>query len=129
MSGKGETVLRQTEVVIDCADHDVVVGFWRAALGGWVRRDVNEQFVALRPPEGRRTGDGPHPLPLLFQKVPEGKVVKNRVHLDFAAEDRAAEVRRLAGLGAVEIATRSLGDFTWTVMADPEGNEFCVSGP
>jgi predicted enzyme related to lactoylglutathione lyase len=119
--------LRQTEVVIDCADHDVVIAFWTEALGGWERRDANEQFVALVPPPDQRTGDGPRPLPLLFQKVPEGKVVKNRVHLDFASDDMTAEVERLRGLGAAVIAERSLGDFRWTVMADPEGNEFCVS--
>jgi len=119
--------LRQTEVVIDCADHFTVVDFWALALGGWERRQVNEQFVALVPPPEQRTGDGPRPLPLLFQRVPEAKVVKNRVHLDFASEDMAAEVERLRGLGATQIAARSLGDFRWTVLADPEGNEFCVS--
>lgn len=53
--------------------------------------------------------------------------MKNRVHVDWRSDDRAAEVARLRGLGAVEIATRSLGHFTWTVMADPEGNEFCIA--
>ena len=119
--------LRQTEVVIDCADHDLVIAFWTEALGGWERRAVNEQFVALVPPLDQRTGDGPRPLPLLFQKVPEAKVVKNRVHLDFASEDMTAEVARLRGLGATVLAEHALGDFRWTVMADPEGNEFCVS--
>jgi hypothetical protein len=119
--------LRQTEVVIDCADHDVVLGFWSAALEGWRRRDVNEQFVALVPPPGAASGDGPHPVPLLFQKVPEAKVVKNRVHLDFRSDDRTAEVARLVALGARVRAEHCLGDFCWTVMADPEGNEFCVS--
>jgi len=118
--------LRQREVVIDCADHDIVVRFWAAALG-WDRRDVNEQYVALVPPPAERELAGPRPLPLLFQKVPEPKAVKNRVHIDFGSEDRAAEVARLIGLGAREIATRSLGTFTWTVLADPEDNEFCVS--
>jgi predicted enzyme related to lactoylglutathione lyase len=118
--------LRQREVVIDCADHDVVVGFWAAALG-WRRRNVNAQYVALIPPSDGAGPHGPRPLPFLFQKVPEGKVVKNRVHVDFGSDDRAAEVARLVGLGATEIATRSLGEFTWTVLADPEGNEFCVS--
>jgi predicted enzyme related to lactoylglutathione lyase len=114
--------LRVTEVVIDCADHGRVVDFWAAALG-YERRAVNEQYVALVPPEveaGR--------LPLLFQKVPEPKVVKNRVHLDFRAEVMAEEVARLVGLGATVLAERSLGDFAWTVLADPEGNELCVSG-
>jgi predicted enzyme related to lactoylglutathione lyase len=119
--------LRQREVVIDCADHEVVVGFWSAALDGWERRDLNEQYVVLVPPPDQRTRDGPRPLPLLFQKVPEPKEVKNRVHIDFGSDDMAAEVARLRGLGATVIAERCLGDLCWTVMADPEGNEFCVS--
>jgi hypothetical protein len=119
--------IRATEVVIDCADHEVVVAFWSAALGGWRRRNVNEQFVALVPPPGLDAGAGPPPLPLLFQKVPEAKVVKNRVHLDFRSDDRAAEIARLVGLGATVRAEHCLDDFCWTVLADPEGNEFCVS--
>ena len=118
--------LRQGDIVIDCADHEVVVPFWAAALG-WERRDVNEQYVSLSPPADQRGATGPRPVPLLFQKVPEPKGIKNRVHLDWRSEDRVAAVARLRDLGATEIATRSLGDFTWTVMADPEGNEFCVS--
>jgi len=118
--------LRQGDVVIDCADHEVIVAFWQAALG-WERRDVNEQYVSLVPPADQRAGSGPRPLPLLFQKVPEPKAVKNRVHLDWRSDDRAAEVARLVVLGAREGATRSLGDLTWTVMSDPEGNEFCVT--
>src|SRR3954471_5521089 len=114
--------LTVTEVVIDCADHGAVVDFWAAAFG-YVRREVNEQYVALVPPERE-----PGRPPLLFQKVPEAKVVKNRVHLDTHGESRSAEVERLQGLGATVIAQRSLGRLTWTVMADPEGNEFCVSG-
>lgn len=118
--------LRAAEVVVDCADHDVVVSFWAAALG-WERRPVNEQYVALVPPEEQRRADGPRPLPLLFQKVPERKELKNRVHLDFRAPDMATEVARLVTLGASVLAERCLGDFCWTVMADPEGNEFCVA--
>jgi predicted enzyme related to lactoylglutathione lyase len=115
--------LRVTEVVIDCADHGAVVDFWRAALG-YERHDVNEQYVALSP------GGDPAPgrPPLLFQKVPEPKAGKNRVHLDFRAEVMATEVARLLALGATVIAERCLGDFCWTVLADPAGNEFCVSG-
>ena len=111
-----------TEVVIDCADHGAVVDFWAAALG-YARRPVNEQFLALVPAE-RAIGRPP----LLFQIVPEGKVAKNRVHLDFRAESRTDEVTRLIGLGATVLAERCLGDFCWTVLADPAGNEFCVSG-
>jgi predicted enzyme related to lactoylglutathione lyase len=114
--------LRVTEVVIDCADHGRVVDFWASALG-YARREVNEQYVALVPP-AREAGLPP----LLFQKVPAPKVAKNRVHLDFRAEVMADEVARLVGLGATVLAERRLGDFAWTVLADPEGNEFCVSG-
>ncbi len=117
----GGPPLRIREVVIDCADHEVVVPFWAAALG-WRSHRVNAQYVALRPSPG---GAGPA---ILFQKVPEPKQVKNRVHLDLGGDDMAEAVARLVGLGAMVIAQRSLGDFTWTVMADPEGNEFCVSG-
>lgn len=117
--------LRQGDIVIDCADHERVVPFWQAALG-WERHDVNEQYVSLVPPPAQREAAGPRPLPLLFQKVPEPKVGKNRVHLDWRSDDRDAEVARLVELGAREGATRSLGSLTWTVMEDPEGNEFCV---
>lgn len=117
----GGSRLRVREVVIDCADHDVIVPFWAAALG-WEPRRVNDQYVALVPPPGD-AGPG-----ILFQKVPEPKQVKNRVHLDLGAEVMADAVARLVSLGAAAIAERSLGDFRWTVMADPEGNEFCVAG-
>jgi len=113
--------LRVTEVVIDCADHGRVVDFWAAALG-YERRALNEQYVALVPPTVE-----PGLPPLLFQQVPEPKVVKNRIHLDFRADSTAGEVARLVALGATVLAERSLGDFAWTVLADPAGNEFCVS--
>jgi hypothetical protein len=115
--------LRVTEVVIDCADHGAVVDFWAAAMG-YERREVNEQYVTLVPPSPAAPGRPP----LLFQKVPEPKVVKNRVHLDLRGESMPDEVARLTGLGATVVAERSLGSFSWTVMADPAGNEFCVSG-
>jgi predicted enzyme related to lactoylglutathione lyase len=113
--------LRVLEVVIDCADHSVVVDFWAAALD-YERQEVNEQYVGLSPRE-----KAPGRPPILFQKVPEPKVVKNRVHLDFRTESRVDEIARLEGLGATVLREGSLGSIHWTVMADPEGNEFCVS--
>ncbi len=116
--------LRLGEIVIDCADHDTVVPFWLEAMGDYARVDVNEQYVGIAPVEravGRPT--------ILFQKVPEPKTLKNRVHLDLRGETMSGEVARLTALGATVIAERSLGEAVrWTVMADPEGNEFCVSG-
>jgi predicted enzyme related to lactoylglutathione lyase len=115
--------LRVGEVVIDCADHETVVAFWMAAMGDYERHEMNEQYVAIAP---RERGAGRPPI--LFQKVPEPKIVKNRVHLDLRGESMAAEVERLTALGATFIAERSLGESVrWTVMADPEGNEFCIS--
>lgn len=120
-SNPGGSRLRVREVVIDCADHEVVVPFWVAALG-WRSHRVNAQYVALQPPPGDASPG------ILFQKVPEPKQMKNRVHLDLAAPSMADAVDRLVALGATVTAERSLGDFSWTVMVDPEGNEFCVSG-
>jgi hypothetical protein len=115
--------LRLGEIVIDCADHEVVVPFWLAALGEYQRLDVNEQYVAIAPLD-RALGRPP----ILFQKVPEPKAVKNRVHMDLRGPSMAEEVERLRGLGATFIAERSLGEnVVWSVMADPEGNEFCIS--
>lgn len=100
---------RVGEIVVDCADHE--------------RHDVNEQDVAIAP---REPGAGRSPI--LFQKVPDARTVKNRVHLDLRGGSMAAEVERLVALGATFIAPRSLGETSrWIVMADPEGSEFCVS--
>lgn len=108
-------------ITFDCADPGVVGRFWAAVTG----RDLD---FAPGDPESLVIGaDGqPH---LLFLPVPEGKVVKNRVHLDLQPADRGrdAEVERLTGLGARVIDDRRNPDGTgFVVMADPEGNELCV---
>ena len=113
--------LHPHNVVIDCADHGVVVPFWEAALG-WTSQRINDQFVALRAPAEEQIG-----FDILFQQVPEPKVGKNRAHIDFDAADMEAEVERLVGLGGRKIAEHSLGSFRWTIVADPEGNECCVT--
>ena len=74
---------------------------------------------------------GPDALPLVFVPVTEPKTTKNRVHLDLSttsAEHQAAEVERLLGLGAVRLDIGQ-GQVPWEVLADPEGNEFCVLDP
>jgi predicted enzyme related to lactoylglutathione lyase len=113
--------LHPHNVVIDVADHDVVVPFWAAALG-WTAHPINDQFVGLRAPAEEQIG-----FDILFQKVPEPKVAKNRAHIDFDAADMDAEVDRLVGLGGTRLAEHNLGEFRWTIVADPEGNEFCVT--
>jgi predicted enzyme related to lactoylglutathione lyase len=113
--------LHPHNVVIDCADHSVVVPFWEAALG-WSAHRINDQFVVLRAPADRTVG-----FDILFQQVPEPKTSKNRAHIDFDAGDMQAEVARLVDLGGSVLAEHSLGTFRWTVVADPEGNELCVT--
>ena len=113
--------LHPHNVVIDCGDHGVVIPFWEAALG-WTSHRINDQFVALRAPAAERIG-----FDILFQRVPEPKTAKNRAHIDFDAADMDAEVERLIELGGRKLAEHSLGAFRWTVVADPEGNEFCVT--
>ncbi len=112
-------------VTIDCADPDRLATFWAAALG-YVHDPVGAGWARLLHPE--RT------LPdLVFQRVPEGKVGKNRVHLDLAAEGvtRLEEQRRLEGLGATHVRLVDDGDpeDVHEIMLDPEGNEFCLLGP
>ena len=69
------------------------------------------------------------PPGLVFVPVPEGKTVKNRLHIDLAphtSDDRAAEIDRLLAMGATRVDVGQSAEVTWDVLADPEGNEFCV---
>jgi hypothetical protein len=91
---------------------------------GWRRTHDTPDEVVLEPPEGSRE-DGVVP-DLLFLRVPEDKVVKNRIHYDVRPDDQAAEVARIEALGATRVDVGQGADVTWVVLADPEGNEFCV---
>jgi catechol 2,3-dioxygenase-like lactoylglutathione lyase family enzyme len=117
-----------TELAIDCADPDALAGFWCAVLGYEVR-DREDGIVTIGSPEVPEGKERPGPVPptLTFARVPEGKTVKNRVHLDVNPTDRDQddEVRRLLDLGA-RLADVGQGEESWVVLADPEGNEFCV---
>jgi hypothetical protein len=93
---------------------------------GWRITFEDDDEVALEPPEGTPE-DGVAP-DLLFLRVPEAKSVKNRVHLDLRPDDQAAEVARLEALGASRVDIGQ-GEVSWVVMADPDGNEFCVLAP
>jgi len=118
--------LRIQCLCIDTADPAGLAAFWQAALG-WRRTFEQDDQVVLEPPEGSPE-DGVAP-DLLFLRVPEEKAGKNRLHLDLRPEDQAAEVARLAGLGASRASVGQGPDVSWIVMADPEGNEFCVLKP
>ena len=106
-------------ITIDCADPSGLARFWTAALGTTVAHDYGEFVMLAAPPEGG--------LPLGLQRVPEPRAGKNRVHVDFGGADRRAEVKRLVELGAEEVAEHEVPGLAWTVLTDPEGNEFCVS--
>ncbi|MER6009562.1 VOC family protein [Streptomyces bluensis] len=118
-----------TELAIDCADPHGLARFWCAVLGYEVQEE-DEGFVAIGSPavpEGK-TRLGPVPPALTFARVPEGKTVKNRLHIDVNPTDREQdeEVRRLLDLGARHADVGQTGDESWVTLADPEGNEFCV---
>lgn len=108
--------LRWEEVVVDCRDQHSLSRWWIEVLG-WEVVDADEDETELRNPEGGAT--------ILFANVPEAKTVKNRIHLDFVPDDQDAEVARLLALGASRVDVGQ-GDESWVVLADPEGNEFCI---
>lgn len=111
--------LEWEQVNVDAAQPAALARWWAEALG-WVVTFEAEDEVEIRPAADRVPG-------LLFVPVPEAKTVKNRLHLDFRPDDQAAEVERLLGLGATR-ADVGQGEQPWVVLADPEGNEFCVLG-
>jgi catechol 2,3-dioxygenase-like lactoylglutathione lyase family enzyme len=110
----------------DTADPDRIAQFWAAALGWRITYREPKEYV-LEPPAGSAE-DGVVP-DLLFLRVPEGKAVKNRLHLDLRPDDQAAEVRRLEELGASRVSVGQGSGVSWVVMADPDGNEFDVLEP
>jgi len=119
---------RLVHIVVDAADPSRLAAFWAAALGWDVVADDPDEGEIMPP---GFSYPGPAALPLVFVPVPEPKSSKNRIHLDLAttsAEHQAAEVDRLLRLGATR-ADIGQGDVPWEVLADPEGNEFCVLDP
>jgi hypothetical protein len=115
-----------TELAIDCADPDSLARFWCAVLDYEVQHE-DDEIVTIGPPTASKN-PGPVPPTLTFARVPEAKSVKNRLHIDVNPTDREQdeEVRRLLDLGARHTDVGQAGDASWVVLADPEGNEFCV---
>ncbi len=110
--------VRFHEVVIDCADPRSLARFWAAATGYAMQSD-DEAWASV-------LGEGERAIRIGFQKVPEGKVAKNRVHVDLGAGDIEAEASRIEGLGARRLWISEDPEDPFIVLADPEGNEFCV---
>jgi hypothetical protein len=117
-----------TDLAIDCADPKGLARFWCSVLAYEVRYQ-DDGIVTIGSPvvSDGRNHPGPVPPTLTFAHVPEGKKVKNRLHIDVNPTDREQdeEVRRLLDLGARQVDVGQ-GDESWVVLADPEGNEFCV---
>ncbi len=115
---------RITNLSFDSVQPEVTGAFWAAALGWALDADDPDEIAVTAPPG--EFGHGVLP-DLLFLRVPETKVVKNRLHVCLrAGADQAEEVARLEALGAHRVDVGQGSDVTWVVLGDPEGNEFCV---
>jgi predicted enzyme related to lactoylglutathione lyase len=106
-------------ITFDCDDPDKLADWWARALDGTVNAVAPGFFVTVT----RQDGPG-----LSFQKVDDPTPGKNKVHIDFTAADMEAEVKRLVEIGATETGRGEFGtEFQWVVLADPDGNAFCVA--
>ncbi|ASO18921.1 hypothetical protein FHR81_001186 [Actinoalloteichus hoggarensis] len=126
-------MIRLHDIVVDCARPAALARFWAAALDDYEIAPYDEEELARLRAEGI---DGPEDDPLVlvepaadgaprlfFQLVPESKAGKNRLHLDLRCDDLAVGIDRLTELGARVLSRTD----DWIVLADPEGNEFCLS--
>jgi catechol-2,3-dioxygenase len=109
---------RLSAIVVDSKDPSLLARFWAQVLNFEIVYEEPDEVVVGR-------DDDTYPV-LTFVPVPEAKAIKNRLHLDLAPGDRDAEVARLVELGARRVDVGQGPDATWVVLADPEGNEFCV---
>ena len=118
--------LHLEQVLIDAHDPERLAKFWSEVLDYRIEYDSKndpeseggEREIELAPKDGSSTN-------ILFVEVHDEKTVKNRIHLDLRPDDQAAEVARVEALGARKVDIGQ-GEQTWVVMADPEGNEFCI---
>lgn len=118
----GTARIRRIEIGIDCTDPEEIAPFWALATGYTIGDfDPARVYLDLRPP-------APNMPVIYFQRVPEAKAVKNRVHLDLYVQDIEALANTLCSAGGSKIGTAQTGSLggLWQVMADPLGNEFCL---
>jgi hypothetical protein len=107
-------------ITFDCDDPIAVASFWSAAIDRPVDAGATETFASIGFDDDTQPG-------WFFNKVPEGKTVKNRMHVDLHAPDREREIDRLIGLGAKRHSDHDEYGIRWTTMLDVEGNEFCIA--
>jgi predicted enzyme related to lactoylglutathione lyase len=113
--------VRFYQLVIDARDPRSLARFWAAVLDQQVLFEADDEVIV---------GSDEHRYPgLCFVPVPEHKTIKNRLHIDLDPDDRDAEVERIIALGARRADVGQGPDVSWVVLADPEGNEFCVLRP
>jgi hypothetical protein len=106
-------------ITFDSLDPNRLATWWAGAVGSEVNAVMPGEFVLVALPSGPKLG---------FQRVDDPTPGKNRIHVDFSAADLESEVERLVSLGATETERHSFGDdFRWVVLADPDGNAFCVA--
>jgi hypothetical protein len=110
-------------LAIDAHDPAALAAWWAEAIGWRITDHDDDEYVVEPPPGSPEDGVVPD---LLFLRVPDDKVVKNRMHLDLRPTDQAAELDRLERLGARRVAVGQGDEVSWVVLADPEGNEFCL---
>lgn len=116
--------LKFEQVTIDAINPRSQAEFWQRVLHWNISDDSDDDLVMLSPPAGVRA-EGMSP-DLLFLRVPEEKTLKNRLHLDFRPDAQDSEVLRIEALGGHRVSIGQDPSVTWVVMADPEGNEFCI---
>jgi predicted enzyme related to lactoylglutathione lyase len=116
-----ERVVTVNSVVINVRDYELEKAFWGAVLGAEVAQEFAPYFVWFEP---QREGG----ISVALQTVADPTEGPRRLHLDTEVPDIEAAKRRILALGGSHLADREMGGFHWTVMADPEGNEFCIAG-
>ncbi len=108
-------------ITIDTTDPLPLANWWATQTGGAIVEENDGWFVIVSTGEGKPA--------LGFQKVDDPTPGKNRIHLDLVSDDREAQVARLLADGATLVSHREMPGFAWATLADPDGNQFCVSGP
>jgi hypothetical protein len=117
--------LRWQSLNIDAASPRSLAAWWAEFLGWHITFERDDEVV-IEPPAG--SGSGGAPSDIVFARVPESKQVKNRLHIDLRPDDQASEVARAEALGATRVDVGQGNEHPWVVLADPEGNEFCILG-